>query len=99
MTKTINGITEVTNGHYRELFDMVVNDDYELVEFDNRTMNEEIESVPCFTYKGNIYSLNEVMRASDECSHDGYMGFTYFNGLYIDFNESNESVKVTYFHQ
>jgi len=27
------------------------------------------------------------------------MGFSYFNGLYIDLSDDNDSVKVTYFHQ
>ena len=80
MDKIINGITEVTNGHFRDL------------EYD-------IDGVPYFTYKGCIYNLDEVMRASDGCRHDGYIGFTYFSGLYIDLSDSGDMVLITYFHQ
>ena len=99
MNKIINGITEVTNGHFRELEYLVRNDDFKLVEFDNTTMNDDIESIPCFKYKDDYYGLDEIMRASEECLHDGYIGFSYFNGLYIDLNKNNDCVKITYFHK
>ena len=79
MNKIINGITEVTNNHYREL-------------------KYDIDGIPYFTYKSECYSFDEIIKTSDECLHDGYIGFSYFNGLYIDLNKNNDCVKITYFH-
>lgn len=98
MSKIVNGINEVTNGQYREIEYLYRNDNFELVEWNSDTMDDETESIACFKYKGDYIGLDEVMRASDECPHDGYMGFSYFNGIYVDFNESNDGVKVTYFY-
>ena len=87
-----------TNGHYRELKYLVRDENDDLVEFDNTIHSEDLESEPCFKYKGDYFSLNEFMRYEAD-PYDGCLGFSYFNVLYITLNESNDEVKVTYFWQ
>jgi len=88
----------VTNNHFREI-ESLPEIDGEILDFDNPLVTDDTEFAPCFKYKGEYYSLNEFMRCDEDSPFDGFMGFSYFSGLYIKLNESCDSLIVTYFYQ
>lgn len=64
---------------------------------------EKLENCTFFKYKNQIYNLDEFTRLNckggliEIC--DAVLGFAYFSGIGIKFNEENDAVKVFYFYE
>jgi len=93
--------TEITikgNGHWRELIDGYDLTEVELAEFDY--MDNPLDDFRGFRYKGDVYSLDQVMRYNKTINgklYHGIYNFGFFSGLLINLDNGGDAVQVYYY--
>ena len=88
-------ITIKGNGHWKELIMGYDLTEKELSEFDY--MEDPIDNFMGFRYKGNVYSLDEVMRYNkiiNGIEYHGIVNESFFSGILVILSDCGDAVKV-----